>query len=168
MICLEVGPGTGGRYRFSPVAPVSCDPIVFLDTEPPRGRAKYVGEWVVGDAEMMPFRSTAFDMVYASHVIEHLENPELFLYNMYRICRPGCSAVVRTPNFLSRNARGDPDHRHVFTVFKLWRAARLAGFKVYISGCEAGTLLPRQLARLLTILFALLSDTIEVVLRREA
>jgi SAM-dependent methyltransferase len=45
-----------------------------------------------------PFGSEEFDVVVATEVIEHLENPWLFMRELYRITRPGGVVVVTTPN----------------------------------------------------------------------
>jgi len=166
MMCLEVGPGTNRSYRFSPSATVGCEEVVFLDIEEPEPSLKRFGEWVVADAEMLPFRSGAFDKIWSSHVIEHLENPALYLYNIYRVLRRGGSAVIKTPNFLSLNAYRDPSHKHVFSFLSLRRLARRAGFKVHAPSCAAGTLLPKPVVKLLTLFTALVKDEVEVVLRR--
>jgi 2-polyprenyl-3-methyl-5-hydroxy-6-metoxy-1,4-benzoquinol methylase len=39
-----------------------------------------------------------FDVVIASEVIEHLENPRFTARDLYRICRPGGHVILTTPN----------------------------------------------------------------------
>ncbi len=48
---------------------------------------------------------------------------------MYRVLKCGGMLKLRTPNFLSLNARADPDHKHMFNVFKLRRMLRERGFR---------------------------------------
>jgi SAM-dependent methyltransferase len=91
----------------------------------------------------------AFDLALAVEVIEHIENPGLFLVELARLLRPGGIGVFTTPNLHSAQAKllfgltdrlkqfdskGDPTHimpivlfpftrllnRHGFTVLKSW------------------------------------------------
>ncbi len=39
-----------------------------------------------------------FDVVVAAEVIEHLENPRCMVRDLFRLCRPGGSVIVTTPN----------------------------------------------------------------------
>jgi SAM-dependent methyltransferase len=90
-----------------------------------------------------PFGSEEFDVVVATEVIEHLENPWLFIRELHRITRPGGVVVVTTPNlgnvyvrayflltgklfnFLENSYRGIG---HVTPVF-LWNLVRMAESK---------------------------------------
>lgn len=55
---------------------------------------------VFADALKMPFRDKAFDFVVASHVLEHVPEPERFLQELMRVGRAG---YIETPNiFLER------------------------------------------------------------------
>ena len=74
---LEIGPGTDNSYRFSPRR---CDAL-YLDIEKPR---IFGDRFVLGSAEYLPFRDNSFDEIYASHVIEHLYEPDIFLRDAYR------------------------------------------------------------------------------------
>jgi 2-polyprenyl-3-methyl-5-hydroxy-6-metoxy-1,4-benzoquinol methylase len=40
----------------------------------------------------------AFDVVVAAEVIEHLENPRFMIREIFRILRPGGTALITTPN----------------------------------------------------------------------
>ena len=52
---------------------------------------------VFADALRMPFRDKSFDFVVASHVLEHVTSPELFLNETMRVGRAG---YIETPNVL--------------------------------------------------------------------
>jgi 2-polyprenyl-3-methyl-5-hydroxy-6-metoxy-1,4-benzoquinol methylase len=60
---------------------------------------KLRGEYdiVCGDAQTVDL-GRAFDCIVAGEIIEHLENPGLFLRNMRRHLRPGGMLVLSTPN----------------------------------------------------------------------
>lgn len=50
---------------------------------------------VFGDASKMPFKDKAFDFVIASHILEHMADPETFLKELQRIGKAG---YIETPN----------------------------------------------------------------------
>ncbi len=47
------------------------------------------------------FPDNQFDVVVASHIIEHLNNTDLFLQEIYRVLKPGGYLVIATPNLAS-------------------------------------------------------------------
>jgi 2-polyprenyl-3-methyl-5-hydroxy-6-metoxy-1,4-benzoquinol methylase len=56
-------------------------------------------EWIEQDLnEPLPGHDAAFDLVIAAEVIEHLENPRFMLREIFRLLRPGGTAIVTTPN----------------------------------------------------------------------
>lgn len=52
---------------------------------------------VLGDATRMPFKDKAFDFVVASHVLEHMSDPQTFLVELSRVGKAG---YIETPNAL--------------------------------------------------------------------
>jgi len=50
---------------------------------------------VFGDAQKMPFKNKAFDFVVASHILEHMSEPEKFLIELQRVGKAG---YIETPN----------------------------------------------------------------------
>ena len=50
---------------------------------------------VFGDAQRMPFKDKAFDFVVASHILEHMAEPERFLKELQRVGKAG---YIETPN----------------------------------------------------------------------
>jgi SAM-dependent methyltransferase len=53
----------------------------------------------------IPFSDGEFGAVVATEVIEHLENPWMFVRELYRITRPGGVVVISTPNLGNLYAR---------------------------------------------------------------
>lgn len=67
---------------------------------------------IVGEATVLPFAKRAFDFVYASHVLEHVEDPDQACREIMRV---GAAGYVETPSpFLEQGlAIGDessPEH----------------------------------------------------------
>lgn len=50
---------------------------------------------IFGDASKMPFKDNAFDFVIASHILEHMAEPEIFLKELQRVGKAG---YIETPN----------------------------------------------------------------------
>jgi SAM-dependent methyltransferase len=77
-----------------------------------------------------------FDLILASHLIEHLNDPAAFVREAYRITAPGGHFFVTTPNiagFQARLFRGRWrsaifDHLYLFSVKTLTRLFRAEGF----------------------------------------
>lgn len=52
---------------------------------------------VFGDASRMPFKDKVFDFVIASHILEHMAEPDVFLKELQRVGKAG---YIETPNAL--------------------------------------------------------------------
>jgi 2-polyprenyl-3-methyl-5-hydroxy-6-metoxy-1,4-benzoquinol methylase len=84
------------------------------------------------------FSEGSFDVVLASHVIEHLNNPSLFVREVYRILKPNGHFFVTTPNiagfqaklFGSRWRSAIFDHLYLFSVKTLRKLLEQTGFNV--------------------------------------
>jgi ubiquinone/menaquinone biosynthesis C-methylase UbiE len=57
----------------------------------------YHMHWCDIDTDSLPFEDEAFDVVVASHVIEHLQNPDFALREMYRVLKTSGLLIVGTP-----------------------------------------------------------------------
>lgn len=56
-------------------------------------------DWIEQDLNVpLPGRDDTFDVVVAPEVIEHLENPRFMVREIFRILRPGGTAIITTPN----------------------------------------------------------------------
>jgi 2-polyprenyl-3-methyl-5-hydroxy-6-metoxy-1,4-benzoquinol methylase len=92
----------------------------------------------LGDLQEISFPENTFDVVFLSHVIEHVPNPIEALAEYYRILKPGGYLIAVTPNANSlshkkfkEHWRGleIPRHLQIFTPASLANAAKKAGFK---------------------------------------
>jgi SAM-dependent methyltransferase len=52
---------------------------------------------ILGDATKLPFKDKSFDFIIASHILEHMPNPEIFLKEIQRVGKAG---YIETPSFL--------------------------------------------------------------------
>ncbi len=172
MLCLDLGCGTGTRYGFNPSCPLNAETIL-MDIDMFSREVVRLAESraslhiVVGSGEHLPLRDSVLDRVYVLHVLEHLESPLRCLRELHRACRRGAVVHVAVPNFLSRNARGDPDHRHIYSIFRLYREAKRAGFRRFVFATRAGSRLPRLLRILLILCMNVVAEELRAVLVRE-
>jgi len=93
-------------------------------------------EIIQGDAQNMPFKDNTFDIVYATALIEHLEQPIKMLQEIYRILKTNGIIIITTPDpFFDKIAQAmnciEKDlHQETFTIKKLKDYFNGAGFKV--------------------------------------
>jgi len=62
-----------------------------------------------------PFKENTFDYVYASHVLEHLDDVKRALIEIWRISKNNAIVEIKVPYFNSYCAYGDVTHKHFFT-----------------------------------------------------
>lgn len=72
---------------------------------------------VVADAHFLPFGEQSFDCIMAIEVFEHLEFPETFVAESYRVLKSGGSFFVSVPFMFHEH--GDPSDFWRPTKFKL-------------------------------------------------
>ena len=56
------------------------------------------GAQVVDANQELPFEDDAFDLVWSSEVIEHLDDPRFSLDELRRVTKPGGDIILTTPN----------------------------------------------------------------------
>lgn len=121
---LEVGCGEGRGIDLMLPHVKSYSAIDKLSSAIEGLRHRYPsGKFISGNLPPLPYPNAAFDSVVSFQVIEHIQNDELFLREIYRVLRPGGVALLTTPNrpmSLSRN----PWHIREYTGSEL---AALAG-----------------------------------------
>lgn len=66
---------------------------------------RYGIEVFAGELAQANFPDTSFDVVTAWHVLEHIDDPQALVTEIYRILRPGGLFVCEVPNFVSWQAR---------------------------------------------------------------
>jgi 2-polyprenyl-3-methyl-5-hydroxy-6-metoxy-1,4-benzoquinol methylase len=134
---LDVGCGDGAflaamARRGWQVSGIDFDPVAVEAARNVHGLDVHVAT-----VESVVERGATFDVVTASHVIEHVPDPVQFLSHCRRLLRPGGRMVLKTPNVDSfgshrygRAWRGlePPRHLHIFTLEALEACARKAGF----------------------------------------
>jgi SAM-dependent methyltransferase len=105
---LEVGVGSGDRllrYCYQITKPafvplgVDISPVAIQRARTEfRRRGFPFEDIVVADALKLPHEHASIDLAISIEVLEHLEDPRRAIAEMFRVLRPGGSAVIGTPN----------------------------------------------------------------------
>lgn len=90
---LDVG-GSAGTLHEELVKRVPFSHIISLDIELIHTRTNQV----IGNGEQMPFASESFNSILAGEVIEHVEKPELFIQECWRVLQYNGVLALSTPN----------------------------------------------------------------------
>ncbi|WP_443082278.1 class I SAM-dependent methyltransferase [Thermodesulfitimonas autotrophica] len=88
-----------------------------------------------------PFADNEFDLVYASHILEHPKDVVRTIEEIYRITKAGQVVRVLVPNFSSADFFPDPTHRHSFGVppsITLWKERSYAVLAITMQGSKRG------------------------------
>lgn len=64
-----------------------------------------------------PFKDSTFETVYASHILEHVDNLSDVMTEIHRVCKNGARIVIRGPHFSCGVSYRDPTHRRLFSYF---------------------------------------------------
>ena len=74
---------------------------------------KHEGVDVIHDLNKFPypFKDNTFDIILASQIIEHLDNPLSFIKELWRIAKPGAEINIGTVHFSSPTVWGDITHK---------------------------------------------------------
>ena len=67
-----------------------------------------------------PFSSNSFDVIYASHVMEHMDDNVIFMEELYRISKPMGKVIIRVPHFSGRSAWCDPTHKRAYSYHQFF------------------------------------------------
>mgnify|MGYP002789927358 CR=1 FL=1 len=78
----------------------------------------------------LPFADDSFEELYASHVLEHLNDPLACMQELHRVARHGARLEVRVPHGASDEADIDPTHvrRYFPRSFQYFSQARYRNF----------------------------------------
>lgn len=66
------------------------------------------------DRQKLPFEDDTFEYVYASHILEHIDDVAEVVYEIHRVLKPGGILEIRTPYKFSSL---DIGHRHFFVLY---------------------------------------------------
>lgn len=97
-VVLDYGAGSGNLTRRL-LGMEAFSEVVAVDLLPGPPAGLHVSKWLQQDLnESISGYDAYFDVVIASEVIEHLENPRFIARELYRLCKPGGHVIITTPN----------------------------------------------------------------------
>ena len=78
--------------------------------------AKLAGVDIIHDLDKFPwpFKDNYFEEVFASHVLEHLNDKIKPLEEIYRVCKNNAKVIIKVPIFPGTYAVCDPTHKQFF------------------------------------------------------
>ena len=81
-------------------------------------RVALKGVDVIQDIEKtpFPFEKNYFDEVYASNILEHIDNFVQLMEEVHRICKKNAIIKIIVPYFACAGAFQDPEHKRFFTL----------------------------------------------------
>jgi uncharacterized protein YbaR (Trm112 family) len=105
---LEIGSGHDPKVRSD----VLCDKFIEDDTQ--RGGPIITDRMIVAaDGQYLPFADKSFDYTICSHVLEHVEDPELLLKELMRVSYRG---YIETPSEIAERLYGWPYHNWIVNL----------------------------------------------------
>lgn len=114
---LDIGAGRGGKEQMNfkglcaLAAGVDVDAAVLENEALDEAKLQHPPEYRV------PYPDACFDLVFCNSVIEHVDDIDQFLSEVYRVLKPGGRFVAKTPNrnhYVAVIASVTPDWFHVY------------------------------------------------------
>jgi 2-polyprenyl-3-methyl-5-hydroxy-6-metoxy-1,4-benzoquinol methylase len=131
---IELGSGAG--YGAATLAGGDLD-IVAIDRVPPDSASrKSHCRFVRGDLNRIPLAHGSFDLVVSFQVIEHLEDPTIYIDAIADLVQGDGTALVTTPNLLMSDGV-NPFHVHEYRAEELEECLRRRFEQVEVQGISA-------------------------------
>lgn len=111
---LDVGTGTGANLRLMRQAGFTC--VVGVDQSEAAIRfctVRGLGSVKRADIRRLPFEDGSFDLVMATDVVEHVEEENEAVAEIYRVLHPGGFALITVPAFPSLWGLQDIQSHHL-------------------------------------------------------
>lgn len=135
---LEIGFGAGLMLKRHIAQGARCSGVEreLLETEISKGVVEAI-HYQRAAAEEMDFPPESFDLIYAIHVAEHLQEPDLVFKKIYQLLAPHGALHLMTPNGASLGLRlfktawwnlEDPTHLRFYSPESITRLLASAGF----------------------------------------
>lgn len=105
--------------QFSHIIGIEYDRTALRNTDPLRLENP---AFIQGDALLLPFPDTSFDVIICAQVYEHVPDDTALFAEIARVLKPGGIVFFSGPNFLF------PIEPHYGLPFLHWLPTRLAGF----------------------------------------
>jgi SAM-dependent methyltransferase len=97
---VDIGTGTGANLRL--LKEIGFKNVTGIDPSAEAARwcaEKGLGDVRFGDAKALPLPDQSVDLVIATDVIEHVDDDQLAVREIYRVLRPGGTVLFTVPAF---------------------------------------------------------------------
>lgn len=91
---LHVAPEYAFLKRFEKFSNLD---YITADLESPLAKVKM-------DIQNIPFPENSFDVIFCNHILEHVDDYQLALHEMYRVMKPGGWGIIQSPINVKREA----------------------------------------------------------------
>ncbi len=119
-LCLEIGPGPGGKTSRCLAEHFEC--VEGLDIDPSIDQNKSLSKVFIYDGQAFPMESERYNCIVSDYVAEHVEFPAVLLSEANRVLKPGGRFFFRTPNlwhYVSLIAKLTPHSFHLSVSHRL-------------------------------------------------
>src|SRR5437763_1054393 len=97
-LVLDIGAGEGSMRRHPCKRPGIR--VIGVDSSDEVKLNTHLDDYVIQNAESLPFETASVDCVFSDFTFEHLETPQVVLREVSRVLKPGKPFVFRTVNAL--------------------------------------------------------------------
>ena len=98
VISVDVDAKELQRARYFLRAPEGASPY---ERYGPERKDNVLGwaDFIVADAQHLPFRDGAFDKIMCTEVLEHIPDDKLGIRELYRVAKPGAPSAISVPRY---------------------------------------------------------------------
>jgi SAM-dependent methyltransferase len=124
-----------------------------------------------------PIKENTYDYVWSRSVLEHLEEPDKVLHELWRICKPDAIIEIIVPYYNNKSAVSDMQHKHFFSdaTFMVFadegavinKKGRYSIELLELVPTNVGKFIPRKIREKLSLFFGGLISYVHVKLKVE-
>jgi len=99
MFCLDIGCGLKKKDKYIGIDPIKTEVVD-----------------IVARVENLPFKNSTIDKIYSRHTLEHVDDFEKAIGEMWRVSKPNATIEIIVP-FWAHSVANHPTHRRFFNYY---------------------------------------------------